>query len=172
MPRSQMIATMERELGPTWESKFQEFDYHPRAAASVGQVHRAQLLDGTAVAVKIQYPGVAESIDSDLNTLGKLLILSKLLPKGLYLERTIEVARKELAWETDYHREAEAMERFRGLLAQSSEFLVPRVYHDLSTTKVLVMEWMEGVSLDRCITLPQSLRDKVSFRSNRALWVL
>jgi aarF domain-containing kinase len=162
MPRSQMVAMMEQELGPDWRGKFHEFEYQPTAAASIGQVHRARLLDGSWVAVKVQYPGVAESVDSDLNTLGKLLVMSRLLPKGLYLDRTIDVARKELAWETDYLREAEATERFRALLEHSSEFLVPRIYRNLSTSKVLVMDWMQGIPLDRCVTLPSSIRDKVN----------
>lgn len=161
MPKSQLIATMESEYGSEWHSKFQEFEYQPRAAASVGQVHRAKIFDGTSVAVKVQYPGIAESIDSDLNTLSTLLVLSKLLPKGLYLERTIEVARKELSWEVDYCREAESTEDFGRLLMGSHEFLVPRVYRELSTSKVLVLEWMEGFPLDRCATLPSYIRDKV-----------
>ena len=61
--------------------------------------------DGRAVAVKIQYPGIADSIDSDLNNLSLLLTASRLLPKGLYLDKTIEVARMELGWECDYIRE-------------------------------------------------------------------
>ena len=72
--------------------------------------------DGTRVAVKVQYPGVAASIDSDLSYLKSLASMSSLLPKGMYLDSTIKVARRELGWECDYHREAESTERFKGLV--------------------------------------------------------
>jgi aarF domain-containing kinase len=163
MPVSQMYSVMERELGEDWRSKFLEFEDKPVSAASIGQVHYAKTLENETVAVKIQYPGIAESIYSDLNMLKMLLLMSKWLPKGLYLDRTIEVARKELTWETDYRRELEATEKFNQLMkGYDSSFLVPKVYRNLSTSKVLVTEWMDGVSLDRCITLPQSIRNKVN----------
>jgi predicted unusual protein kinase regulating ubiquinone biosynthesis (AarF/ABC1/UbiB family) len=72
--------------------------------------------DGTRVAVKVQYPGVAASIESDLSYLRTLASMSSLLPKGLYLDNTIKVARRELGWECDYVREAESTETFRGLV--------------------------------------------------------
>jgi aarF domain-containing kinase len=79
-------------------------------------VHRAVLHDGTHVAVKVQYPGVAESIDSDINNLLSLLNMTGLVPKGLYVERVLEVAKKELTWECDYEREADCSERFATLV--------------------------------------------------------
>jgi aarF domain-containing kinase len=162
MPTTQLFAVMEQELGRDWRSNFLEFESRPSAAASIGQVHRAKTREGKLVAVKVQYPGVAESIKSDLSTLKALLIMSKWLPKGLYLDRTIEIARKELTWEVDYLREAAAAERFRELLKGHLHFVVPQMYCHMSTSKVLVMEWMDGVSLDRCVTLPSHIRNYVS----------
>src|SRR6202012_4110159 len=106
------------ELGKDWRSKFLKFEDKPASAASIGQVHYAKTLEGDTVAVKIQYPGISESISSDLNMLKMLLLMSKWLPKGLYLDRTIEVAKKELTWETDYKRELEATERFYQLIKE------------------------------------------------------
>ncbi|CAG8593820.1 3989_t:CDS:10 [Ambispora gerdemannii] len=136
---------LRNELGPHWRLKFTNFDEIPFAAASIGQVHLATLRDtGYKVAVKVQYPGVANSIDSDLNNLKTLVTFSNLLPKGLYLENTIKVARRELAWETDYLREARCMERFQELLKEDEDFSVPILLKDLTTAMVLTSEFMEG----------------------------
>jgi aarF domain-containing kinase len=99
MPKKQLEHQLKVQLGDNWRSKFLEFDVVPIAAASVGQVHKAKLLDGTAVAVKIQYPGVAESIESDLQNLKALVNMTSLLPPGLFLDNIIKVASSELALE-------------------------------------------------------------------------
>ncbi len=82
MPTKQLHRTLARELGSDWRSKFDRFDDKPFAAASIGQVHYARV-NGDEVAVKVQYPGVADSVVSDLNNLKALLTLGDLLPKGL-----------------------------------------------------------------------------------------
>jgi aarF domain-containing kinase len=96
---------MASELGAEWRDRFLTFDDKPFSAASIGQVHRATTLGGSDVVVKVQYPGVAESISSDLGYLRSLLTASSFLPKGLFLDNTIKVASSELAWECDYLRE-------------------------------------------------------------------
>ncbi len=96
MPKRQLEAQLEDQLGADWRSKLLDFDPVPLAAASIGQVHRATLLDGTEVAMKIQYPGVAESIDSDLMNLKRLVQMTNLLPPGLFIDKIIEVASVEL----------------------------------------------------------------------------
>lgn len=96
MPKRQLYAQLVSQLGEDWRSRLLEFDEVPLAAASIGQVHRARLLDGTEVAMKIQYPGVAESIDSDLNNLKRLVQMTNLLPPGLFVDKIIEVASVEL----------------------------------------------------------------------------
>lgn len=164
MPDSQFESTMVRNLGSEWRTKFKEFGDVPIAAASIGQVHVATLHDGTKVAVKVQYPGVSKSIDSDLNNLVMLLSLGKLLPKGLYLDNTIRVARQELALECDYIREADSMERFSSLLESSGlnrHFHVPKVYRDLSTTNVLVTEFVNGYTIDKCVELSEVKKNQV-----------
>ena len=106
MPPSQRDYVLAQNLGSDWRDLFTQFEEVPVAAASIGQVHKAVFRPtGQEVAVKVQYPGVAKSIDSDLNNLSILLTASRLLPKGLFLEKTIANARTELAWECDYIRE-------------------------------------------------------------------
>ena len=148
---------------------FDTFEKTPFAAASIGQVHRATLIDGTPVAVKVQYPGVRDSIDSDLNNLIMILNLGSMLPKGLYLENTIRVARLELARECDYLLEAQNMIKFDSLLKDSRlglkrYFKVPKVYTDLSNENILVTEFVNGVSIDRARVLSQETRNQLGDR--------
>ena len=138
MPASQRDDVLARNLGSEWRSLFSTFDEVPMAAASIGQVHRAVLAStGQEVAVKVQYPGVSSSIDSDLNNLSVLLTASRLLPSGLFLDRTIANARTELAWECDYLREAECATRFKKLVADETDiFTVPTVISEASGKKI------------------------------------
>ncbi|KAG2693142.1 hypothetical protein I3760_08G083900 [Carya illinoinensis] len=91
MPRSQLNQVLDAELGLDWSSKLTSFDYEPIAAASIGQVHRAVTKDGMQVAMKIQYPGVADSIESDIENVRLLLDYTNLIPEGLYLDRAMKV---------------------------------------------------------------------------------
>ncbi|KAK4148208.1 nuclear protein Es2-domain-containing protein [Dichotomopilus funicola] len=166
MPGWQRDRVLAANLGTDWRELFDEFDDKPIAAASIGQVHRATLkADGQRVAVKIQFPGVADSINSDLDNLAVLLAATKLLPKGLYLNKTIDNARTELAWECDYTREAECAERYRQLLASSETneendvFSVPRIYPEASGKHVLTMEFMAGTAVTRIASFTQAQRD-------------
>ncbi|KAJ3038881.1 hypothetical protein HDV00_012802 [Rhizophlyctis rosea] len=161
MPDSQLQTVLSNELGSDWRSKFDTFDLQPIAAASIGQVHRATLHSGLPVAVKVQYPGVASSIDSDLNNLRTLVLFSSILPKGMYLDNTIRVARKELGAECDYQREAEAMKRFKGLLRGNTHFAVPTVVEELSSGSVLTTEWVDGVTIGKVAEMDQRTRDAV-----------
>jgi aarF domain-containing kinase len=112
------------------------------------------------VAVKVQYPGVANSIDSDLSNLAILLTASRLLPKGLFLDKTIANARTELAWECDYIREAECVRRFEELLADERDvFIVPKVYPEASGKQVLTMEFMDGIGVTRVQSFTQEQKD-------------
>ncbi|TEY66782.1 hypothetical protein BOTCAL_0132g00150 [Botryotinia calthae] len=161
MPASQRNKVLMANLGPEWRDLFGEFEEVPLAAASIGQVHRATLKStGAKVAVKIQYPGVSDSIDSDLNNLSILLTASRLLPKGLFLDKTIANARTELGWECDYVREAECGLRFQKLLADEGDvFVVPKVFSEASGKQVLTMEYMEGVGVTRVQSFTQEQRD-------------
>ncbi|KAE8542342.1 hypothetical protein D1P53_001116 [Cryptococcus gattii VGV] len=168
MPDWQMDKVLREELGTDWEtSLFAHFERTPIASASIGQVHRATLKStGQQVAVKIQFPGVASSIESDLSNLSLLLRTSALLPKGLYLQNTIAVMRRELEDECDYIREAAAGKKFAQLLAGDPFFVVPQVVDEATTGKVLTTEWMDGKPLSRIGTniLRLCLRELFQFR--------
>ncbi|OOQ82092.1 Protein ABC1 like protein, mitochondrial [Penicillium brasilianum] len=160
MPASQRDKVLADNLGPDWRDLFTSFDEIPMAAASIGQVHAAVLKStGKPVAVKVQYPGVADSIDSDLNNLSILLTASRILPRGLYLDKTIANARTELAWECDYLREAECGARFRQLLKDDPVFTVPEVMPEASGKQVLTMEMLEGVAVTKIQDFTQEQRD-------------
>ncbi|KAG9233720.1 ABC1 family-domain-containing protein, partial [Amylocarpus encephaloides] len=161
MPASQRDKVMTTNLGPDWRQLFTSFDETPIAAASIGQVHAAVLKStGARVAVKVQYPGVAGSIDSDLNNLAILLTASRLLPKGLFLDKTIANARVELAWECDYIREAQCGRRFQELLAdETAVFVVPKVFPEASGQQVLTMEFLDGIGVTRVKCFTQEQRD-------------
>lgn len=163
MPPSQRDKVLVQNLGHNWRDLFSNFDEKPFAAASIGQVHKATLAsNGKAVAVKVQYPGVRNSIDSDLNNLSLLLTASRLLPKGLFLDKTIANARVELGWECDYEREAKACMRFAELLKNESKiFQVPEVYTEASGPGVLTAQFMTGTAVTKMKDLSQHDRDWV-----------
>ncbi|CAA9958183.1 ABC1 domain containing protein [Pyrenophora teres f. maculata] len=161
MPASQRNKVLSGNLGNDWRDLFESFEDVPIAAASIGQVHKAVLKStGQAVAVKVQYPGVANSIDSDLSNLSILLTASRLLPKGLFLDKTIANARTELGWECDYTREAECQTRFRDLLQDDTDvFTVPKVFPEACGPTVLTAELMHGVGVTKLKNLSQEHRD-------------
>ncbi|CAK7208290.1 hypothetical protein SCUCBS95973_000052 [Sporothrix curviconia] len=164
MPAWQRDRVLAANLGADWRALFSEFEEKPLAAASIGQVHRATLAsNGAAVAVKIQFPGVADSINSDLDNLGMLLTATRMLPRGLYLDKTIANSRTELAWECDYEREAACAQRFHKLLADAGEtdaYLVPAVFPEASGKQVLTMSFMGGVGVTKVAPdLSQEQRD-------------
>ncbi|CAK7893825.1 atypical kinase Coq8p, mitochondrial [[Candida] anglica] len=148
MPPGQLERVMKKDLGVNWRERlFTSFDDVPIAAASIGQVHTAVTEDLTPVVVKVQYPGVVDSIDSDLNNLLMLLTASSILPAGLFLDKTIANARTELKWECDYIREAQNLIRFRDMIKDDEVFTVPKVFNALSGEHVLTMERMRGVEI-------------------------
>ncbi|CAN1236487.1 Protein ABC transporter 1, mitochondrial [Linum grandiflorum] len=147
MPRKQLNQVLDAELGPDWPTKLTSFDYEPLAAASIGQVHKAVTKDGMKVAMKIQYPGVADSVESDLDNVKLLLDYTNLIPEGLYLDSAMKVAKEELTRECDYELEAVNQKRFRNLISNKKGFYVPIVVDELSSKRVLTSELVSGNSL-------------------------
>ena len=148
MPLGQLHQVLSQELGADWDRRFRRFDFKPVAAASIGQVHRAETRDGRHLALKIQFPGVRESIDSDIDNLAFLGRTLGLVPKGTDPGPMIEEARRQLHREADYVAEAEAQETYRTLVGEDPDFLVPRVHRDLSTSRILAMDFADGVPVD------------------------
>ncbi|XP_069743949.1 atypical kinase COQ8A, mitochondrial-like [Narcine bancroftii] len=162
MPSKQMMKVLQSDLGPDWRERLKSFEDRPFAAASIGQVHLASLMDGRQVAMKIQYPGVAQSISSDVDNLISVLNMSNTLPEGLFPEHMIEVMRRELSLECDYEREAACYKRFRELVKDDPFFYVPPVIDDLSSKHVLTTELVLGYPLDKAEELSQDIRNQIS----------
>ena len=161
MPHAQLRRVLGREYGSGWETRFAHFEFEPVAAASIGQVHYAVTVDGREVALKIQYPGVAQSIDSDVENVTGLLRLLKLLPSNIDVRETIAEAKRQLHQEADYIKEAELLQRYRRLVADEPRLRVPQVYEDLTTKRILAMDFVIGQSLEALASeeTPQTRRD-------------
>jgi len=162
MPLWQLEKVMRAELGSDWRQKFQEFQNEPFAAASIGQVHYAVLLDGSEVAVKVQYPGVAKSIDSDIRNLMSLISVMAFLPEGLFIDNIAKHMKIELAQECDYIREAKCGDTMGRILAQYPEYHVPAVHQELCSTQVLTTQYITGLTIDNCVSLPQHTRNFIA----------
>ncbi|XP_012666210.1 atypical kinase COQ8A, mitochondrial [Otolemur garnettii] len=163
MPLKQMTKTLNSDLGPNWRDKLEYFEERPFAAASIGQVHLARMKDGREVAMKIQYPGVAQSINSDVNNLMAVLNMSNMLPEGLFPDHLIDVLRRELVLECDYQREAACAKKFRELLKDHPFFYVPEIVDELCSPHVLTTELVSGFPLDQAEGLSQEIRNEICY---------
>ncbi|MDT0277650.1 ABC1 kinase family protein [Blastococcus goldschmidtiae] len=149
MPVRTVHAVLAQQLGGTWRQRFKEFDDQPAAAASIGQVHRATWRDGRDVAVKIQYPGAATALMSDLNQLSRFARLFAVLFPGMDVKPLIAELKARVVEELDYSLEADAQRGFAAAFADDPQIAVPRVV--ASAPKVIVSEWLEGIPLSRII---------------------
>jgi len=161
MPEAQLHRVLGRAYGRGWQQRFREFGLEPIAAASIGQVHYAVTTDGREMALKIQYPGVSKSIDSDVDNLASVLRLSRLLPGDLDLSGILAEAKRQLRQEADYRTEAEHLRRYGALLANEPACIVPRVHDELTTTHILAMDFVRGEPLDAVGRQPQAVRDRI-----------
>lgn len=162
MPPKQLQTVLNGEWGEGWHRRFARFDVRPFAAASIGQVHRAVTRDGRDLAIKVQYPGVRASIDSDVDNMATLLRLPGVLPRGMDLAPLMAEAKRQLHAEADYVAEAEHLGRFGALLAGSDSFALPELQADLCTPHVLAMTYLDSAPLDSLVGAPQDLRDCVA----------
>jgi predicted unusual protein kinase regulating ubiquinone biosynthesis (AarF/ABC1/UbiB family) len=144
VPFADLEKLMRRELGGPLGRVFAAFDERAFAAASIGQVHRATTVDGDEVAVKIQYPGVAEAVETDLRNAMLLLPLVKRLAPGLDAKALAAEMRERIGEELDYELEAQNQLRVERLMRGHPFLRVPRIHTDLSTRRVLVSEYVEG----------------------------
>jgi predicted unusual protein kinase regulating ubiquinone biosynthesis (AarF/ABC1/UbiB family) len=162
MPVEQLRRVIGRAYGAGWERRFAEFSETPIAAASIGQVHRARTSDGRELALKVQYPGVAKSIASDVDNVAALLRIAQLLPLGLDVGDIARQAKRQLAQESDYLAEARFLEHYARLVADEPQIVVPRVHWDFTTARVMAMDYMEGEPLESLVEdTPQEARDAV-----------
>ena len=138
---------MSAELGSDWQSKFKSFEHAPAAAASLGQVHRAQALDGSALACKLQYPDMQSAVEADLTQLNMLFSLRKRFDPAIGTDEIAVEIGARLREELDYAREAKHAALYRHMLKDEPQIRVPNVWSDLSTGRLLTMDWMEGTKM-------------------------
>lgn len=146
-PREQIAEVLESELGPDYESVFSDFDWEPLAAASIGQTHLARLHTGEAVVVKIQRPGIQETMERDLAALGLIADFAQRrtpFGRGIRSGDILEQFGQSLRSELDFRREADAMSEMAGRLDHAAGVRVPTVYRHLCTRRLLVQERFEG----------------------------
>lgn len=168
MPKDQLIATLNQSWSEKWQDDLLYFSFAPIAAASIGQVHKVITMDGRMLAVKVQYPGVKKSIDSDVDNVATLIKLTGLVPKSLDINPLLQEAKAQLHQEADYVREADMLNRYRALVESTDilckgnkAFVIPQTFAPLTTSTVLAMDFIEAQDLDALLNEPQDVRDAV-----------
>jgi aarF domain-containing kinase len=168
MPTAQLQQVLKREYGAQWQDRFRHFDTTPIAAASIGQVHCAQTHDGKLLALKIQYPGVRQSIHSDIANIALLGRLPGLVPAGMdgatLFKPVLDELRTQLLHETDYRAEARAATRYKLALGADPVLHVPAIDPAHCTAHILASEFVAGVPVDQLAgaQYSQALRDSVA----------
>ena len=152
----------EREFGRPPSKVFRTFEREPFAAASIGQVHRATLHDGTRVAVKVQYPGVREAIGHDLANVGMLISMAGVVSRGLDAGPIVRDLNEGILGELDYLREAASQQRFCDEFEGHAFIRIPRVHHELTTERVLVQEYIDGKPFAAAAALSAAERNRIA----------
>jgi len=135
---------MNAELGVGWEKKFRSFEHHPAAAASLGQVHRARALNGIELACKLQYPDMQSAVEADLRQLRLLFAIRKRFDPAIDTTEIAKEIAERLREELDYVREAKHIALYRIMLKDRAAIRVPAVWPELSTGRLLTMDWLSG----------------------------
>ena len=162
MTPSQLKKILNQNWGAGWLRNFKHFEVRPFAAASIGQVHKATLKSGEIVAIKVQFPGVRQSIDNDLSSLKFIMKTSGMLPAKFPLDYYINQCGDLLKRETDYELEATNIRRFSEFLRSNGKLNVPKVYNELSTQEILTMSFFEGRELSSKMAYDQSSINEIS----------
>ena len=161
MPKAQLLKTLEASWSEDWHQQFSYFSFAPIASASIGQVHRATLKDGRQLAIKVQYPGVRESIDSDIDNVMSLLKLSGVLPKHIDLTSLLAEAKVQLKNEANYLQEADFLNAYRDNFRNDPRFIVPFVVDELTDQNILAMEYIEGCPITDISNMSADIADLV-----------
>src|SRR5690349_19959049 len=160
VPFARLEKLLRKELGEPLRNVFSQFDERAFAAASIGQVHRATTVDGDEVVVKVQYPGVAEAVETDLRNAMLLVPLIKRLAPGLDGKALATEMRERIVEELDYELEAQNQRRIERLTRGHPFISVPKVHTDLSTRRVLVSEYVEGMRFEQVRRTTEPERDR------------
>lgn len=159
MPPQQLKGVLAAHWGGDFLKRFDRFDVTPIAAASIGQVHRARLKDGRELAIKVQYPGVRRSIDSDVANVASLARMAGLTPRTVDIRPLLEEAKRQLHEEADYEREGRLLAEFGQLIEGAAPFRAPAFHPELSNRDILAMDYMPGAPIESLAERPQAERD-------------
>jgi predicted unusual protein kinase regulating ubiquinone biosynthesis (AarF/ABC1/UbiB family) len=161
---------MDAELGADWQRKFASFEHHPAAAASLGQVHRAQALEGGALACKLQYPDMQSAVEADLQQLQWLLAIRRRFDNAI---DTTEIGKEigaRVREELDYRREAKHVALYRAMLDGVASVRVPRAWPELSTGRLLTLDWLDGSRMLAHKNDPLAVRNALATAMFTAWW--
>lgn len=161
---------MRTELGPGWEKRFASFEKEAAAAASLGQVHRATSLEGDLLAVKLQYPDMQSAVDADLKQLGMIFSIHRRMDRAIDTREIHAEIGERLREELDYQREAAHMRLYADIFRDDPRIEVPRVFDELSTRRLLTMNWLEGRPILSFRDHPLDERNRIAETMFAAWW--
>jgi predicted unusual protein kinase regulating ubiquinone biosynthesis (AarF/ABC1/UbiB family) len=161
---------MVAELGADWQKKFSSFEHHSAAAASLGQVHRARALDGSDLACKLQYPDMQSAVEADLAQLQMLFALYRRMEPAIDPSEIGREISDRIREELDYEREAKHVALYRNMLSDEKLIRVPRVWRELSTRRLLTLDWMEGKRILAHKEAPLEIRNRLAQAMFTAWW--
>ena len=161
---------MSAELGSDWQEKFESFEHHPAAAASLGQVHRARSLEGAALACKLQYPDMQSAVEADLQQLQWLLAIRRRLDSAIDTSEIGKEIGDRVREELDYRREAKHVALYRQMLAGVDNVRVPKAWPELSTGRLLTLDWLEGTRMLAHKSDPLPVRNELARAMFSAWW--
>jgi predicted unusual protein kinase regulating ubiquinone biosynthesis (AarF/ABC1/UbiB family) len=161
---------MQAELGPEWQARFGSFDLRPAAAASLGQVHRATAKDGALLACKLQYPDMASAVEADLAQLDVLFALHRRMDSAIDTREIAGEIGERVREELDYVREAKHAALYANMLSGQAHVRVPGVHADLSTKRLLTLDWLEGRRLLEFKTSDLETRNRIAVAMYRTWW--
>ena len=162
---------MQAELGRDWRKRFHDFDLHPAAAASLGQVHRAASLADEKLACKLQYPDMASAVEADLAQLEVLFSIHRRMDPAIDTREIAKEIAARVREELDYSREAKHADLYRAVFTDLPSVRVPRIHAALSTPRLLTMDWLEGEKLLSFKTAPEEVRNAIGVALFKAWWL-
>ena len=172
MPKEQVVKVLKDEWEENFESQFCVFQYVPVAAASIGQVHKVKLRrTNETLAVKVQYPGVKDSIDNDIDNLGLILKGTKLLPASIDIENLLIIASHQLHKEACYKSELKYLSKFHNYFLNDEIFEVPKPNFEYSTDNIICMEFKNGVTIDKVASRPQKEKEFIFYNLVKLLFL-
>jgi predicted unusual protein kinase regulating ubiquinone biosynthesis (AarF/ABC1/UbiB family) len=161
---------MQAELGPQWQSRFGSFELTPSAAASLGQVHRATTKDGEALACKLQYPDMQSAVEADLSQLEWVFAVHRRMDPAIDTREIAKEIGERVREELDYEREAKHAALYAETLSDVEEVRVPRVHPELSTKRLLALQWLEGEKILAFTEAPVEIRNRLAVAMFKAWW--